>query len=87
MPRTRSPTPKIITDFCRLRLKDVLDEHKVVSVSDYLIELLQLMAVPPHGLIGHAHAVPGRRPASTPRRKASAKRSTDSFEPCGEATR
>jgi len=48
MPKTRSLTPKIITDFCRLRLKGVLDEREVVSVSDYLIELLELMAFPPY---------------------------------------
>lgn len=48
MPRTRSLTSKMITDFCRLRLKGVLDEQEVVSVSTYLIGPLELMAFPPY---------------------------------------
>jgi hypothetical protein len=48
MPRTRSLTPKMIVDFCRLRLRGVLDDHEVTSVSTYLIGLLELIAFPPY---------------------------------------
>lgn len=48
MPRTRSLTPKMITDFCRLRLRGVLNDQEVASVSTYLIGLLELVAFPPY---------------------------------------
>ncbi|KKB08813.1 hypothetical protein VE26_01710 [Devosia chinhatensis] len=38
----------MITDFCRLRLKGVLDEQEVAAVSTYLNGLLELMAFPPY---------------------------------------
>jgi hypothetical protein len=38
----------MITDFCRLRLKGVLDEREVDALSTYLIGLLELMAFPPY---------------------------------------
>jgi hypothetical protein len=48
MPRTRTLTPKMITEFCRLRLRGVLDEQEEAAVSNYLISLLELMAFPPY---------------------------------------
>lgn len=48
MPRSRSITPRMITDFCRLRLRDVLDDTEIECISTYLIGLLELMVFPPY---------------------------------------
>lgn len=48
MPRQRSLTPKMISDFCRVRLGDQLDPDQLGRIADYLTGLLELLAFPPY---------------------------------------
>ncbi|SMQ85921.1 hypothetical protein SAMN06295905_3216 [Devosia lucknowensis] len=48
MPKTRSLTPRMISDFCRLRLKTVLDSDEIEVMTKYLVGLIELMAYPPY---------------------------------------
>lgn len=41
-------TPRMISDFCRLRLADVLEESERTAVCRYLTDLLELLAFPPY---------------------------------------
>lgn len=41
-------TPRMISDFCRLRLAKVLEESERVAVCRYLTDLLELLAFPPY---------------------------------------
>ena len=48
MPRSRPLTPRMIVDFCRVRLTGVLVDEELGRVSDYLIGLLDLVSFPPY---------------------------------------
>ena len=48
MPRQRSLTPRMISDFCRVRLTGPLQTDGVERISAYLTGLLELMAFPPY---------------------------------------
>lgn len=41
-------TPRMISDFCRLRLVDILEESERSAVCRYLTDLLELLAFPPY---------------------------------------
>lgn len=48
MPRIASLTPRMISDFCRLRLAKVLETDEREAITRYLVDLLELMAFPPY---------------------------------------
>lgn len=48
MPKTRSLTPRMISEFCRLRLKSVLVDGEIELMANYLVGLLEIMAYPPY---------------------------------------
>ncbi|WEK04590.1 MAG: hypothetical protein P0Y65_20840 [Candidatus Devosia phytovorans] len=48
MPRQRSLTPRMISDFCRVRLTGPMQTDGVERISAYLTGLLELMAFPPY---------------------------------------
>ena len=48
MPGYRSLTPRMITDFCRLRLNPVLDGEEANAIAEYLIGLLEILGFPPY---------------------------------------
>jgi hypothetical protein len=48
MPRQHSLTPRMITDFCRVRLAGKFSTDQRERISAYLIGLLELMAFPPY---------------------------------------
>ncbi|WP_268904369.1 hypothetical protein [Devosia aurantiaca] len=41
MPKTRSLTPRMISDFCRLRLKAALDSDEIEVITSYLVALIE----------------------------------------------
>ena len=48
MPKSASLTPRMISDFCRLRLAKVLEVNEREAIAQYLVDLLELMAFPPY---------------------------------------
>src|SRR5690606_12953095 len=48
LPKTRSLTPRMISEFCRLRLKSVLVDGEIELMANYLVGLLEIMAYPPY---------------------------------------
>lgn len=46
MPKTL--TPRMISDFCKVRLSEVLDTKEREALTKYLVELLDLGAFPPY---------------------------------------
>lgn len=48
MTRYRQLTPRMVAQFCKVRLVNVLEADEVVAITDYLAGLLQLMAFPPY---------------------------------------
>lgn len=48
MQNTRSLTLRMISDFCRLRLKAALDDTEIELMTSYLNELIELMSYPPY---------------------------------------
>ena len=48
MPKTASLTPRMISEFCRLRLAKVLEPDERETITRYLVDLLELVAFPPY---------------------------------------
>lgn len=48
MPKPTSLTPRMISEFCQLRLAKVLDREEREAITRYLVNLVELMVFPPY---------------------------------------